>query len=178
MVQLGSLCRSGSRLSHESRLISCCVAAVLKRIVFDPKPQLFPHKHSSTLRNAYNWAYGTIHSRGHSGQRAAAAKVDGTDLFAVIPFLDTMNHANFHAADATQPASGTPGAVSAGSCTYALMVTSSIWSGAKLVRCEAGSLPELVVKVAESCSLCRDGPDASSGAEASTDAEKASRPLQ
>ena len=86
--------------------------------------------------------------------------------------------ANFHAADATQPASGTPGAVSAGSCTYALMVTSSIWSGAKLVRCEAGSLPELVVKVAESCSLCRDGPDASSGAEASTSPQKASRPLQ
>lgn len=67
---------------------------MLKRIVFDPKPQLFPQKHPNALRNAYNWAYGTIHSRGHSGQRAAAAKVDGTELFAVIPFLDTMNHAN------------------------------------------------------------------------------------
>ena len=65
---------------------------MLKRIVFDPKPQLFPHNDPSTLRDAYDWAYGTIHSRGHSG--GAATAVDGTPLFAVIPFLDTMNHAN------------------------------------------------------------------------------------
>lgn len=41
--------------------------------------------------------------------------------------------------------------------TYALLVTSSIWSGAKLVRCEAASLSELVAKVAGSCSLPRPG---------------------
>lgn len=68
---------------------------MLKRVVFDPKPQLFPHSQPSNLRNAYDWAYGTIHSRGHSGQHAATAQVDGSiDLFAVIPFLDAMNHAN------------------------------------------------------------------------------------
>lgn len=68
---------------------------MLKRIVFDPKPGLFPYTQLSTLRDAYNWAYGTIHSRGHSGQHhTVSAKVDGTDLFAVIPFLDAMNHAS------------------------------------------------------------------------------------
>lgn len=68
---------------------------MLKAIVFDPQPALFPHTQPSTLRDAYNWAYGTIHSRGHSGQHhTVSTKVDGTDLFAVIPFLDAMNHAN------------------------------------------------------------------------------------
>ena len=64
------------------------------------------------------------------------------------------------------------------SSTYALMVTSSIWSGAKLVRCEAGSLSELVVKIAESCSLYRHEPDTPSGAQTSADATKSSAPLQ
>jgi hypothetical protein len=67
---------------------------LLKRIVFEPKPEFFPHRDPATLRAAYDWAYGTIHSRGHSGQGAAGTSVDGVELFAVIPFLDTANHAN------------------------------------------------------------------------------------
>jgi hypothetical protein len=106
---------------------------------------------------------------------ALIAMANGTAPAANSPSDQPRNQpVNFHSVDAMQVASG--------SCTYVLMVTSSIWSstsGAKLVRCEAGSLSELVIKVAESCSLCGGGPDmATSGPGALADAAKASAPFQ
>ena len=81
----------------------------------------------------------------------------------------------------TQAKRGAHAITSVHSRTYTLMVTSSIWSGAKLVRCEAASLSELVAKVAQSCSLPSPRPNALDEAEASgnaaTDTPGASMPL-
>lgn len=57
---------------------------LLEGLVFSKNEELFPEKVKGMRRQAYNWAYGTFQSRGHSS--------DGAELLAIIPFLDSLNH--------------------------------------------------------------------------------------
>ena len=61
-------------IAHEHWSYSETEFDLLRRIVFEPHPTLFPAKDQAALRAAYEWAYGTIHSRGHSGQEAMSGK--------------------------------------------------------------------------------------------------------
>ena len=78
----------GRWLHHEQWAYAETEFDLLRRVVFDDLPDLFPGG-SAALRAAYDWAYCTIHSRGHSSGLST-----GEELFAVIPFLDTPNHAD------------------------------------------------------------------------------------
>ena len=56
--------------------------ALLKQVVFEPHPELFPQTKTYTLYDAYAWAYCTILSRAHSMG----------DMLALIPWADSTNH--------------------------------------------------------------------------------------